>query len=148
AVGHAEHVRRHMREDLAASPQNELGVIGEVPREAVHADAIAQRSLSENEVPRRLGIEIDHRRGDHAEGVPRNSSLEERQDVARQKLSLTAKWIFSRGDLFFLEIDRGKNLHRQDKERARELLQQSERRALDGGEVAERLQVDGASLFV
>src|SRR5438105_11912798 len=66
----AEHVRRLVRQHLAAPAQDAMSIaVGkrrEVAREAVDADALTQRGLPEDEIPRRLRIQIDHRDGDDA----------------------------------------------------------------------------------
>ncbi len=86
----AEHVAGLVREHFAAPPQQERLIILRarfaikrriVSGETVNADAIAQRSLPEDEIPRRLGIKIFHRDREDTERVRRNARFKKVEDI-------------------------------------------------------------------
>src|SRR5207253_6105509 len=149
----AEHVRSLVRDHFAASACDPF-----VSGERIHADAIAQRRLSENEIPRWIGIEIDHGDSEHAVGVRRELPFEIREDVGRQKLTLPRIRIRTRCDFRRRQIERRTHDHRHHEKCFRKFFQCLDRRRADSQparepakswlyvESTERLEIDGVLL--
>src|SRR5438046_6144255 len=94
-MGEPEHVTGLVREHFAAPAQEQCLVTRRprfavkcwiVPGKAINADALAHRSLPEDEVPGRLRIKIFHRDSENAERIRWNAGFEKVQDVASKNL--------------------------------------------------------------
>ena len=103
----AEHVASLVRQHLAAPAQQQRVITRRarfaikcriVTGEAVNADTIAQRSLSENKIPCWLRIKIFHRNRENTESIHGNAALEKVQDFACQNLRVACIRIAARGE--------------------------------------------------
>ena len=116
----AEHVAGLVREHFAAAPQQQCLIIRRawfaikyriVSGKAVNADTIVQRSLPEDEIPRRLRIKVFHRDRENAEGVRRNARFKEAEDITGEDLWVAGVWIATRGQLRVVDLDWRKCFH-------------------------------------
>ena len=101
-MGQTEHVSGFMREHLAASAQQENVVSGRarftvkgriVAGEAINTNAVAERCLSENEIPGRLGVKIFHRDRQNAESVRGKAARQKGKDIAGKNLLVAGNGI-------------------------------------------------------
>src|SRR5437588_10417698 len=94
----AEHVAGLVREHLAASAQQEHVVSSSarftikgriVAGEAINTNAVAERCLPEDEIPRRLRVKVFHRDCQNAESVCGKAARQKVKDIAGQHLRIT-----------------------------------------------------------
>ena len=90
-----KHVTGLMRKHFAAPAQEECFIAGAarlavkrriISPEAVNADALAQRSLTEHEIPRSLGVKVFHRDRQQTKRIGRHACFEKVEHVAGQNL--------------------------------------------------------------
>src|SRR5436190_1193934 len=129
-MGEPEHVTGLMREHFAAPTQQKCLVTRRprlavkcwiVPGKAINADSLAHRSLSEDEVPGRLGVKVLHRNSENAEGVRWNAGFEKVQDVTGENLWIIGDWIAAHDEGRAIDLDRWKHFHFHRKKCARKL---------------------------
>src|SRR2546423_972199 len=92
----AKHMSGLMREDLTTPPKHKrLTASGGrfavkcwmITGEAINADALVQRCLAKNKIPRRFRIKVFHRNREHAKRVRRHAALKKIEHIAGQDLS-------------------------------------------------------------
>src|SRR5947207_1519590 len=123
-----------MSEYLAAPPEYEhLGIPPLRDRfaikrrmitgETVNSDALPERGLAENKVPRRLGIKVFHRDCQQAKRVRRHAGFEKIQHIAGEDLAIAGLRITTRGDPGWVERYRRQQFDFHGEKRRRKLAQ-------------------------
>ena len=119
-----------------------------VAREAVDAHALPQRCLAEDEVPRRVGIQVLHRDAQQRVRVSRQPTAKQGEEIRGEQLAVLRVRVAARGHAVRREIKHRHHFHRQREECGGECLQPVERRALRLNECAQRLQVELAAACI
>jgi hypothetical protein len=154
AMGEGEHVGCLVNQDLAASSQQNppillsplLPVKGRVVSgKAEDPDVVAERRLTENEIPRRFGIEILHGDGQKAEGIGWKLPLEEGQNIGGQDLPSPCMRVMAGGEFGWMSLQRREYLCVHGKVSGCVLSQYFHGRTPIHGKSTQRLQVDLAA---